>query len=117
MTQVFEIIEFATVRQLDFNRRTKIACDSRAKRYVMALRTVADKRLKNRALRQCDSSKSTDANQLTQAECVSATVPYILRDCCTDCRNDQRTARPTYENEGASRGISYLLAVTDGARR
>lgn len=41
----------------------------------------------NNGLRQCASSKTTGAKQLSQAECASAPVPIYIRDWCTDCRS------------------------------
>lgn len=99
MLETLAIIGFATVRQSYFDCRTKKTCDSRPKTYVMLISTIAPKTLKNKSLRQCDSSKMTVANQLSQAVCDSATVPYYIGTA----RTDRRTVAPSVGQRKSNR--------------
>lgn len=105
-------IGFATVRQSHFDCRTKKACDSHAKTYVMLISTVAPKILKNKSLRQCDSLKMTVANQLSQAACDSATVPYYIGTACTD----RRSVAAAREEVTHPRSIAHVRFATDRLR-
>jgi len=79
------------LRQCDsskVNCRTRMAASVAQKREPGLCQVSHEKTLQNRRLRQCDSSEMTVANQLSQAICVSATVPIYIRDCCNDRRSD-----------------------------
>jgi hypothetical protein len=79
------------LRQCDsskVNCRTRMAASVTQKRESGACQVSHEKSLQNRRLRQCDSSETTVANQLSQAICVSATVPYYIGTACSDRRSD-----------------------------
>src|SRR5258708_6304106 len=108
------IIGFATVRQSYFDCRTEKPCDSHPETYVIVRSTVAPKSQKNKGLRQCDSSKMTVANQLSQAACDSATVPYYIGTACTD----RRTAAPgTGKGKSNRTSTGRQLSIHNGATR
>src|SRR5882762_3642068 len=79
-----------------------------------ARKSGAPKSQKNKGLRQCDSSKMTVANQLSQAACDSATVPYYIGTACTD----RRTAAPgTGKGKSNRTSTGRQLSIHNGATR
>lgn len=75
------------MRQLKNDWRTNFAAPITASRPSQNIGLSQQKPAPRKGLRQCDSRKMSVAKLLSQVICVSATVPYVIGDRCSDRRS------------------------------